>query len=308
MQRIGQSLTWIREDAYMKWFKHATDMLDDVFINGLTNEFGPAGYGIWCGILETYAKYAKENVGDFVEIPWDALTYRLHTSAAKLQRVINYSETKRKLIVNSNPICLEIKIPKMLELRDEWSTRKKKDSGVTRELLGSKNKNKDKETRIKNNTPLPPKGESECFEKFWVEYPKKVAKEATKRSWRAKNLDNHFEAIMAGLKRYKASEQWTKDNGQYIPYPATFLNQSRWMDELESPNHLKLAEPHWMRLKRARFVVNIFTGETYDLEDFSDEPRNVNGNPHFVCNHDSNIAVIVRELRPQEDQGVKYGS
>ena len=27
-----------------------------------------------------------------------------------------------------------------------------------------------------------------------------------------------------------------KDNGQYIPYPTTWLNQKRWEDELNDPN------------------------------------------------------------------------
>ena len=30
------------------------------------------------------------------------------------------------------------------------------------------------------------------------------------------------------------SEGWTKDNGQFIPHPATWLNQSRWTDEPET--------------------------------------------------------------------------
>lgn len=30
----------------------------------------------------------------------------------------------------------------------------------------------------------------------------------------------------------KQSMQWNKDNGQYIPNPATWLNQKRWEDEI----------------------------------------------------------------------------
>ena len=29
------------------------------------------------------------------------------------------------------------------------------------------------------------------------------------------------------------SEQWRRENGQYIPNPATWLNQERWNDEPE---------------------------------------------------------------------------
>jgi hypothetical protein len=38
-------------------------------------------------------------------------------------------------------------------------------------------------------------------------------------------------AMERTLKRQKNSHDWTKENGQYIPNPATWLNQGRWMDE-----------------------------------------------------------------------------
>ena len=30
------------------------------------------------------------------------------------------------------------------------------------------------------------------------------------------------------------SEQWRRDNGRFIPYPATWLNNRRWEDEVET--------------------------------------------------------------------------
>jgi len=37
----------------------------------------------------------------------------------------------------------------------------------------------------------------------------------------------------AAIERQKSSRQWTKDDGQYIPNPSTWLNQERWEDEPE---------------------------------------------------------------------------
>jgi hypothetical protein len=34
------------------------------------------------------------------------------------------------------------------------------------------------------------------------------------------------------IETHKKSSQWQKENGQYIPNPATWLNQRRWDDEL----------------------------------------------------------------------------
>ena len=37
------------------------------------------------------------------------------------------------------------------------------------------------------------------------------------------------------IKEFKLTDEWTKNNGQFIPYPSTWLNQKRWEDELNNP-------------------------------------------------------------------------
>lgn len=68
------------------------------------------------------------------------------------------------------------------------------------------------------------------FEKFWSAYPKKVAKKSAKKAF--SRVKEPVETLLAAIERQKCSEQWSKDNGQYIPNPATWLNQGRWEDEL----------------------------------------------------------------------------
>jgi hypothetical protein len=41
-----------------------------------------------------------------------------------------------------------------------------------------------------------------------------------------------LQKILASVELHKKSLQWTKDGNQFIPYPATFLNQERWNDEI----------------------------------------------------------------------------
>ena len=44
--------------------------------------------------------------------------------------------------------------------------------------------------------------------------------------------------IIRVIEQQKQSEQWKKEGGQFIPHPATWLNQGRWADEvlsMESP-------------------------------------------------------------------------
>lgn len=74
--------------------------------------------------------------------------------------------------------------------------------------------------------------EPEPFDVFWTEYPKKVGKGAAQRAWaKIKRPKETLEAMLLALAWQKKSEQWTRDGGQYIPNPATYLNQQRWMDE-----------------------------------------------------------------------------
>ena len=60
------------------------------------------------------------------------------------------------------------------------------------------------------------------FAEFWGLYPKKLDKKKAKMKFDkiCKN-ERVFKVIIAGLKKQMKSEQWTKDNGQFIPYPTT---------------------------------------------------------------------------------------
>lgn len=75
---------------------------------------------------------------------------------------------------------------------------------------------------------------AERFERFWNVYPKKVGKkEAEKAFEKIKVNDELLGKMVATIEKAKASTQWQKQNGQYIPNPATWLNQGRWEDELQ---------------------------------------------------------------------------
>lgn len=68
------------------------------------------------------------------------------------------------------------------------------------------------------------------FEKFWSVYPKKVGKSSAKKAF--SRVKEPVETLLTAIERQKCSVQWSKENGQYIPNPATWLNQGRWEDEL----------------------------------------------------------------------------
>lgn len=70
------------------------------------------------------------------------------------------------------------------------------------------------------------------FATFWKQYPKKVAKPQAMKAWKKlKPSDQVLIGLMAALEKQKACADWLKDGGQFIPYPATWINSRRWEDE-----------------------------------------------------------------------------
>ena len=70
------------------------------------------------------------------------------------------------------------------------------------------------------------------FDRFWAAYPRKTGKKAAEKAWLRAKDKPELKVLLATVEAQKASEQWTKDGGQYVPNPATWLNQGRWGDEV----------------------------------------------------------------------------
>lgn len=71
-----------------------------------------------------------------------------------------------------------------------------------------------------------------AFEVFYKSYPNKKNKPKARERWqKMKVTPELFAAIMEGLERAKNSQEWTKDDSRYIPYPATWLNAEGWAND-----------------------------------------------------------------------------
>lgn len=81
------------------------------------------------------------------------------------------------------------------------------------------------------------------FEVFWSAYPTKVGKQPARKAFDKVKVP--IETLVAAIERQKCSSQWSKDGGQYIPNPATWLNQCRWEDQLPQAE-----KPTWNQGKR----------------------------------------------------------
>ncbi len=70
----------------------------------------------------------------------------------------------------------------------------------------------------------------QTFAQFWEAYPNKKAKPSAEKAWVKAKINGEFPELMAALELQKNSPQWLKDYGEYIPHPATWINQKRWLD------------------------------------------------------------------------------
>lgn len=73
------------------------------------------------------------------------------------------------------------------------------------------------------------------FLQFWSIYPKKVDKKGSFRAFKnIPKLKEQFPGIIKALEIQKESDQWTKNHGQFIPNPTTYIHQERWLTVSEA--------------------------------------------------------------------------
>jgi len=85
---------------------------------------------------------------------------------------------------------------------------------------------------IRENNKTLMSAEPTWFDQFWDVWPaskRKVGKAACKKKWIARKLDEIGLDIIGHIKVMKETEPWTTG---FEPAPLTYLNQSRWEDEM----------------------------------------------------------------------------
>lgn len=231
------------KDAY--YFSHDSNAKDDPKCVLLIEQLGMEGYGIFWVLIETL-RDQPEYKYPLALIP--ALARRYNTTTEKVKTVVmqyglfeiadeeffysdslnrrmQHLEYKRQIAVKAGKKSAESRLlnsgsTDVEPTLNECSTSKVKES-------------KGKESK-ENIPPISPMGIDARFEKLWQAYPKKIGKGAAEKAFKKyKPDDGLLERMLSALSAQKRSEQWSKDGGKFIPYPATWLNQRRWEDSPE---------------------------------------------------------------------------
>jgi len=83
------------------------------------------------------------------------------------------------------------------------------------------------------------------FDEFWSLYPRKIAKAVARKAWQRLSEEQQ---LMAAKAIDEHCQYWSAKETEldFIPHPATWLNQERWEDELViEPKKVKESK-EWM--------------------------------------------------------------
>jgi hypothetical protein len=231
-----------KKDSF-DYFPHDTDAANDEKIEAMRATYGNDGYAFYFILLERI--YKKNGVLD-VKTPaiMTAIQRNITSDSELFQKMLNTAfeidlfdkgSFDEKGIITSKAIeSRTLSVNSERARKREWAKGKKVldvENTANRRQLTPKVKDK---VKVKDNIiPLsPPNGEGDAFNTFWQAYPKKVAKPQALKAFNKLKPDNQLlQQMLSAIEKQKKSPEWTKQSGQFIPYPGTWLNDYRWEDE-----------------------------------------------------------------------------
>lgn len=228
----------------MKWFKHMANSSLDEKIARFTDKYGLEAYGFFWRVLEAIAENVDETDRNHVEYSTKTWCKLLGIRPQTFRKLISESSVLGLFEVSFNSDLVSVKSNNILKYRDEWTSRKRKTPELLKEEDTDTEEDKDKDPltpksikpkSIKKQNPNPE--DKNDFAEFWAAYPRKTSKAQAAIAWNKANGKPPLEELLAILERHKASRDWQKDDGQFVPYASTWLNQQRWSDEIEGSGH-----------------------------------------------------------------------
>lgn len=183
------------KDRSPPWIKLHKSILDDRVFMRLPTASKALAPLMWL--------LASENGGGEFDASIEELEFRLRMSRVEIEKGLKPLIDNGFFIVASRVLaeCLQVAVPE--ERRGETEA----DGFADVETLQSR------------------------FDRFWSLYPRKQSKSAAFKAFQKLNPDEDLLGLMLdALVQQAKSPQWTKDGGEYIPHPATWLNGRRWED------------------------------------------------------------------------------
>jgi hypothetical protein len=91
------------------------------------------------------------------------------------------------------------------------------------------------------------------FNAFYAAYPRKVGKQEALKAWKKLKADEELQhMILVAIAAQLEGHDWKREEGAYIPHPATWLNGGRWMDEVRAytpPEQRRATDQWWLTME-----------------------------------------------------------
>jgi len=266
----------------MQWFKHSTGSHRDPDFVECRHRIGDRGTSIFWEILELYGmEYNHRNDDDEVFFSWHYLCHTLGRTRQSLGVSLAYWSSTERFVIRegheSTGVGIWVRIPKFIGLASNWTKRTTESpTEVSTEMPTEVSESlpteaptaieeeveekKKKKKREKRNHAL---ALSQEFDQFWEEYPRKLNKADAIKAWNSAILPA-IDELLSALRLQKKSDQWMKDDGNFIPYPASWIRAERWKDEFQTvgKNPVEKISPYVICLSCKREVLK----QDFDLD------------------------------------------
>lgn len=233
------------KDTY--YFTHDYHARDDDKILRLRMEMGAKGYGIFWMLAELLYES-----GGSVKKDFKALAFSLREDAKDIETVVSprfelfengdgtiksktvssrlaWRNERRALCAEAGRASAEARVQRAVEHNSNVrSTPVQRPCNIIKDRKGKDRKEK------KQTCPAKPDADS-GFNEFYGLYPRHEAKRDAARAWtKLRPNAELITAILCAVKSQAESPAWLKNGGQYIPFPASWLNGRRWEDETKN--------------------------------------------------------------------------
>lgn len=145
----------------MRWIKHFSDFSQTEAMTDVLEKLGPTGYGATWLLLERIAASWDSKSEPEIKLSVKAWKKACGLSPRKLQELLEILEIHNMVFAKLDENKLTLIAPILVNIRDEWSKRKAKDSGAAQESLPSDSgteteQQSEEENKEQNKTHPPP--------------------------------------------------------------------------------------------------------------------------------------------------------
>lgn len=136
-----------------------------------------------------------------------------------------------------------------LRYKDAFCMTNARFSEAPSEPLASKEKEKEKEREKEQETEKEARAGFDAFWSAWPSHSRKTEKDKCLTHWKSEGLAARAQEVLTSLEAWKASSQWVKDDGQFIPAPMVWLRKKPF--DAAPPLSPSLAQPRQPSFGRA---------------------------------------------------------